>query len=136
MRLWRVFMAKITAIPATEVVNRVIRDGGEKYRRDMKPYLDAELWEARAGLVAAYRAHPGSWPDGIDSKYDRWYVAGEWVVIDGVATRHVHGGKERESAVKEAGDVGKPGRPRKGDAVSVAERVRRSRARKLGEDGE
>jgi hypothetical protein len=33
---------------------------------------------ARRELVRRYRASPNVWPDGIDSKGDRWYRPEEW----------------------------------------------------------
>jgi hypothetical protein len=39
---------------------------------------DERLMVARGELVAKYRAHSGSWPDGIDNQYDRWYRPEEW----------------------------------------------------------
>ena len=36
------------------------------------------LMVARGELVAKYRAHSGSWPDGIDCESDRWYRPDEW----------------------------------------------------------
>jgi hypothetical protein len=50
----------------------------EKYAADMKPHIDAQLERDRGALVRAYRKSPGSWPGGIDSKYNRWYLAKEW----------------------------------------------------------
>lgn len=32
-----------------------------------------QLTAARIHLVQLYQAHPQGWPDGIDTKYDRWY---------------------------------------------------------------
>ena len=49
-----------------------------KYQRDMKPFADADLQAARGDLVQKYRARPQAFPDGIDSKWDRWYVAEDW----------------------------------------------------------
>jgi hypothetical protein len=34
-----------------------------------------QLETGRAKMVRKYRASPGIWPDGIDSKHDRWYSA-------------------------------------------------------------
>ena len=50
----------------------------EKYQRDMKPFADADLQAARGDLVQKYRARPQAFPDWIDSKWDRWYVAEDW----------------------------------------------------------
>ena len=38
------------------------------------------LERARCELVAKYRDNPRLWPDGIDTKFDRWYTGkeGEW----------------------------------------------------------
>ena len=49
-----------------------------KYVRDTKPDRDTELEAARGELVRLYKASPGKWPDGIDSKYDRWYNPDDW----------------------------------------------------------
>ena len=49
-----------------------------KYERDMKPYEDAKIEAARGELVKDFKASPGKWPDGIDSKYDRWYDPDDW----------------------------------------------------------
>jgi hypothetical protein len=59
--------------------NRAVRaERAAKYERDMKPYEHAKLEAARGELVKAFKASPGKWPDGIDSKYDRWYRPDEW----------------------------------------------------------
>ena len=50
----------------------------ERHAALMKPMRDRQLWEARAELVRKYRARPATFPDGIDTKYDRWYRAEEW----------------------------------------------------------
>ena len=49
-----------------------------KYARDMAPHVAADLEAARSDIVRRYRAHPQSWPDGIDTQYDRWYDPEEW----------------------------------------------------------
>lgn len=42
--------------------------------------LQAELLlERRGKLVHVYRDNPRAFPDGIDTKYDRWYRPEEWV---------------------------------------------------------
>ena len=69
-RLLSTHKGKIT--PAERVAN------AEKYVRDTAEDRAADLLEARSALVRAYRASPGKWPDGIDTKYDRWYRAAEW----------------------------------------------------------
>ena len=48
------------------------------YLEKTKAVREGQLWEARADLVRRYRASRGSFPDGIDSHYDRWYREGEW----------------------------------------------------------
>jgi hypothetical protein len=41
--------------------------------------MDAMLRHNRAKLVKKYREVPNAWPDGIESKHDRWYGDGsEW----------------------------------------------------------
>ena len=37
------------------------------------------LIAARGDLVRRYRISPLPWPDGIDSKWDRWYRPEEWL---------------------------------------------------------
>lgn len=49
-----------------------------KYEADTKDDREARLLAARGGLVREYRAHPGKWPDGIDTKHDRWYRPEDW----------------------------------------------------------
>jgi len=42
---------------------------------------DENLIKARGELVKKYRISQNPWPDGIDSKWDRWYLGGtteEW----------------------------------------------------------
>lgn len=39
---------------------------------------EEQLLKARKELVVKYRQSPHPWPDGIDSKWDRWYIAEEW----------------------------------------------------------
>ena len=41
------------------------------------------LIDARLDLVRKYRAHPGLWPDGIDSESDPWYRGHEheWAAL-------------------------------------------------------
>ena len=48
------------------------------YARRMGPDVAGRLLAARSEIVREFRAHPAKWPDGIDSKYDRWYRAEEW----------------------------------------------------------
>ncbi len=36
------------------------------------------LLRARGELVARYRKAVGSFPDGVDTKWDRWYRAEDW----------------------------------------------------------
>ena len=50
----------------------------EGYAAAMKPFADAQLQRNRGEMVRKYRDKPGSWPDGADSRYDRWYRAEEW----------------------------------------------------------
>jgi hypothetical protein len=35
------------------------------------------LWADRVRLARLYLEHPGNWPDGIDTKYARWYSGRE-----------------------------------------------------------
>lgn len=49
-----------------------------KYEADTGEFQAARLLAARGLLVRQYRANPRPWPDGIDTKYDRWYFAHEW----------------------------------------------------------
>lgn len=49
-----------------------------KYEADTNAFRAAELRAARGELVRQYRASPGKWPDGIDTKWDRWYVPEQW----------------------------------------------------------
>jgi len=39
---------------------------------------DENLIKARGDLVKKYRISSNPWPDGIDSKWDRWYIPAEW----------------------------------------------------------
>ena len=50
----------------------------ERYRVSMGLGQAVGLLVERSALVAKFRAHSGSWPDGVDSRYDRWYRAGDW----------------------------------------------------------
>jgi hypothetical protein len=40
--------------------------------------IDERLLRFRSQLVQKYRADKRPWPDGIDSKWDRWYRPEEW----------------------------------------------------------
>lgn len=39
---------------------------------------DVQVFQARKELVIKYRISSNPWPDGIDSKWDRWYIPEEW----------------------------------------------------------
>jgi hypothetical protein len=43
----------------------------------MVEYRVARLWADRVRLVRRYLVSPSAWPDGIDSKYGRWYSGRE-----------------------------------------------------------
>ena len=43
----------------------------------MVEYAKVRLWADRVRIVQRYLAHPTLWPDGIDSKYGRWYLGHE-----------------------------------------------------------
>ena len=43
----------------------------------MVEYAKVRLWADRVRLVRMYLEHPGNWPDGIDTKYERWYSGHE-----------------------------------------------------------
>ena len=43
----------------------------------MVEYRVVRLWADRVRMVQRYLAHPGTWPDGIDSSYGRWYLGHE-----------------------------------------------------------
>ena len=49
-----------------------------RYWEAMGPQVAADLHAARSKLVKAYRENPRLWPDGIDTKWGRWYRAEEW----------------------------------------------------------
>lgn len=49
-----------------------------KYEADTEDFRAAQLQAARGELVREYRAHPGKWPNGIDTKHDRWYRPEDW----------------------------------------------------------
>lgn len=46
----------------------------------MQDYSVIRLWADRVRMVRRYLVHPGLWPDGIDSRYERWYLGheGDW----------------------------------------------------------
>ena len=46
--------------------------------RETRGQRHADLLKARGALVAKYRISRSSFPDGVDTKYDRWYRAEEW----------------------------------------------------------
>lgn len=48
----------------------------ERYLRMMKPFVDADLLNARAEQVRRLRS--GKWNGQIDSKWDRWYRPEHW----------------------------------------------------------
>lgn len=50
----------------------------EKYAADMRAHADAQLERDRGRLVAAFRKSPGSWPGGVDTRFDRWFRSEEW----------------------------------------------------------
>jgi hypothetical protein len=97
----------------------------------------------RTALVAAHRAHPGSWPDGIDSKYDRWFVPEHWNEKGEFAgpkgwfdTSHPDPGiedvtKNADVTESPAADVteSRKGRPKSESALTATERKRRQRER-------
>ena len=43
----------------------------------MVEYRVVRLWADRVRLVRQYLESPGRWPDGIDTKYERWYLGHE-----------------------------------------------------------
>jgi hypothetical protein len=43
----------------------------------MVEYRVALLWADRVRLVRRYFEHPGTWPDGVDTAYERWYLGHE-----------------------------------------------------------
>ena len=43
----------------------------------MVDYRVVRLWADRVRMVQRYLAHPSTWPDGIDTKYERWYLGRE-----------------------------------------------------------
>lgn len=50
----------------------------DKYDSDTAAFRHAEIEKSRGELVLKYRASPQAYPDGIDSKYDRWYRDEDW----------------------------------------------------------
>jgi len=56
------------------LVHGVRRGAGVKRRSDGKTLLQ----DAREWIVRRYRQSPNLWPDGIDSKWVRWYRPEEW----------------------------------------------------------
>lgn len=107
----------------------------------MVEYAKIRLWADRVRLVREYLAHSSKWPDGIDTKYERWYQSREdyWAGLarnldDGGAWA---GGLDDEAAYKRFGLLAAPVRAAAEVAadgpVSAAERMRRYRARKRSE---
>ena len=43
----------------------------------MVEYRVVQLWADRVRLVKMYLESPGKWPDGIDTKYNRWFSGHE-----------------------------------------------------------
>lgn len=43
----------------------------------MVGYAKVRLWADRVRMVGRWLAHPSLWPDGIDTKYERWYLGHE-----------------------------------------------------------
>ena len=43
----------------------------------MVEYRVVRLWADRVRMVKRCLEHPGTWPDGIDSSYGRWYLGHE-----------------------------------------------------------
>lgn len=62
----------------------------------------------RGALVRKYRANPRAFPDGIDSKYNRWYRAEDWT----------NGG---EFIGTDLPPVPKPEKPKRGKRLKVVE---------------
>ena len=102
----------------------------------MVEYAKVRLWADRVRLVKRYLASPSLWPDGIDTKYGRWYQGREdyWKGLAGGldATLKWDGGVDDEAAYKRfAKPVGEalPGSGSADGPVSSAERMRRYRER-------
>jgi hypothetical protein len=95
----------------------------------MVEYRVVRTWADRVRLVRGYLESPGRWPDGIDTKGDRWYLGREgywWGVVGHLDERgEWAGGIDDEAAYK---------RFRVSDGVdgplSAAERMRRYRERR------
>ena len=92
------------------------------------------LTMARIDLVRRYHAHPQGWPDGIDTKYERWYTNNQkhWDdLARGVVTEPVVKVVVTKTPAEVAKVVSnlKGGRPKSGKALSAAERKRKARAK-------
>jgi hypothetical protein len=106
------------------------REGAVKrYIGVMALQVSRKLLQDRGWIVKRYRLHPGSWPDGIDSEYDRWYCPEHWTdegVFIGLDVTEKHVTENQEAHVTE----NRRGRPKRVDALSSARRVAKHRARK------
>jgi hypothetical protein len=47
-------------------------------QRKSEQIAQDNLLVARSAIVRKYRINPKLWPDGIDSKWDRWYRKEDW----------------------------------------------------------
>lgn len=110
----------------------------------MVEYAKIRLWADRVRMVRRYLKSPALWPDGIDSKYGRWYSGREdyWAGLAGNLddSGAWAGGIDDEAAYKRFGLLAAPVRELAEVAtsdgpVSAAERMRRYRARKAAKPG-
>lgn len=118
--------------------------------------MDGTVKAGRALLVKKYLAHPQSWPDGIENKANPWYTTNKeyWDALakrvegstvgtmrwldpaddpfsSGPVTKNKPVTKKvtANNVTELVTVLAKRGRPKTGKAMSVAERVRRSRAK-------
>jgi hypothetical protein len=59
---------------AVVVCMRLALGHGHSFRCFMHNHNPRDLRVYRASMVRKYLAFPATWPDGIDTKYDRWYT--------------------------------------------------------------
>lgn len=109
--------------------------------------MNDALIAARLHLVRLYHAHPQGWPDGIDTKWDRWYTTNKayWdkLAIEQTVTKtvtEIPSTVTKTPVTKTPGVTKTPtevvsrlkqvGRPRKEKTATAADRARAYREKR------
>ena len=147
-------------VAAGAVTDREREANARGYRRKMGSHLDAQLAVARSEIVRKFRTSPGSFPDGVDTRWDRWYRASDWTdegvyVGEGPCVKAVNPERELDDRLEESVTKTPPaalpttvtktlpvasqddavtktrgGRPKKDATLSAADRAKAYRDRK------